>query len=67
MKNNTFVFDLNTSKDQFTESRIQGTDGIRGQVCHTIDDYSLNPISTLFNEGLLTEEFFELYTFYKRV
>ena len=43
--------------------RIQGTDGIRGPVCCLEDCSSLEPISALLNEGVLTEEFFELYTY----
>ena len=43
--------------------RIQGTDGIRGPVCFAEDCFSSDPISALLSEGVLTEEFFELYTF----
>ena len=46
-----------------TIERIQGTDGIRGSVCRLEDSVSMDPISALLNEGVLTEEFFELYTY----
>ena len=45
-------------------TRIQGTDGIRGPVCLSEKSLSPSPIEALLNEGVLTEEFFELYTFY---
>ena len=43
--------------------RIQGTDGIRGPVCLSDTCPSLDPMSAFLNEGVLTEEFFELYTY----
>ena len=43
--------------------RIQGTDGIRGPVCLAEKSSSLGPIEALLNEGILTEELFELYTY----
>ena len=43
--------------------RIQGTDGIRGPVCLAEKSSSPGPIEALLNEGILTEELFELYTF----
>ena len=46
-----------------TTDRVQGTDGIRGPVCFAEDCCSSDPISALLSEGVLTEEFFELYTF----
>jgi len=42
--------------------RIQGTDGIRGPVCFAESTHSNDPMSAFLNEGVLTEEFFELYT-----
>jgi len=44
-------------------NRLQGTDGIRGPVCFAESTHSNNPISAFLNEGVLTEEFFELYTY----
>jgi len=44
-------------------NRIQGTDGIRGPVCLAEKSSSPGPIEALLNEGILTEEFFELYTY----
>ena len=44
-------------------NRIQGTDGIRGPVCLSENSSSLGPIEALLNEGILTEELFELYTY----
>ena len=44
-------------------NRIQGTDGIRGPVCLSENSLSLGPIEALLNEGILTEELFELYTY----
>ena len=44
-------------------NRIQGTDGIRGPVCLSEKNMSPGPIQALLNEGVLTEEFFELYTY----
>ena len=46
-----------------TTERVQGTDGIRGPVSFAEDCCSSDPISALLSEGVLTEEFFELYTF----
>ena len=43
--------------------RIQGTDGIRGPVCLSEKSSSPGPIEALLNEGILTEELFELYTY----
>ena len=44
-------------------NRIQGTDGIRGPVCLAEKSSSHGPIEALLNEGILTEELFELYTY----
>ena len=44
-------------------NRIQGTDGIRGPVCLAEKSLSAGPIEALINEGILTEELFELYTY----
>ncbi len=44
-------------------NRIQGTDGIRGPVCLSEKCSSSSPIEALLNEGVLTDEFFELYTY----
>ena len=44
-------------------NRIQGTDGIRGPVCFAEKSLSPGPIEALLNEGILTEELFELYTY----
>ena len=44
-------------------NRIQGTDGIRGPVCLAEKSSSPGPIEALLNEGILTEELFELYTY----
>jgi len=44
-------------------NRIQGTDGIRGPVCLAEKSTSPGPIEALFDEGILTEELFELYTY----
>ncbi|MCS5554486.1 MAG: hypothetical protein NZ878_14350, partial [SAR324 cluster bacterium] len=44
-------------------NRIQGTDGIRGPVCLAENSSSPGPIEALLNEGILTEELFELYTY----
>ena len=44
-------------------NRIQGTDGIRGPVCLAEKSSSPSPIEALLNEGILTEELFELYTY----
>jgi len=44
-------------------NRIQGTDGIRGPVCLAEKSLSSGPIEALLNEGILTEELFELYTY----
>ena len=41
--------------------RLQGTDGVRGKVCIAKSSSSNNPISAFLEEGVLTEEFFELY------
>ena len=42
---------------------IQGTDGIRGPVSLAEKSSSPGPIEALLNEGILTEELFELYTY----
>jgi len=42
---------------------IQGTDGIRGPVRFAKKSSSPGPIEALLNEGVLTEELFELYTY----
>ena len=44
-------------------NRIQGTDGIRGPVCLAEKSSSPGPIEALLDEGILTEELFELYTY----
>jgi len=44
-------------------NRIQGTDGIRGPACLAEKSSSPGPIEALLNEGILTEELFELYTY----
>ena len=44
-------------------SIIQGTDGIRGPVCLSENSSYLGPMETFLNEGILTEELFELYTY----
>ena len=44
-------------------NRIQGTDGIRGPVCLAEKSSSTGPIEALLNEGILTDELFELYTY----
>ena len=41
-------------------SRIQGTDGIRGPVCLSENSSYLGPMDAFLNEGILTEELFEL-------
>ena len=46
-----------------TINRIQGTDGIRGSVSLSEKCSSAGPIEALLNEGILTEELFELYTY----
>ncbi|MBC8259186.1 MAG: hypothetical protein H8E38_09230 [SAR324 cluster bacterium] len=46
-----------------TIDRIQGTDGIRGPVCFAENSAADNPIAALLHENVLTEEFFELYTY----
>ena len=46
-----------------TIDRIQGTDGIRGPVCLSEKSSFSGPIEALLNEGILTEELFELYTY----
>ena len=43
--------------------RLQGTDGVRGKVCIAKSSSSNNPISAFLEEGVLTEEFFELYLY----
>ena len=43
--------------------RIQGTDGIRGPVRCKEDSTSSSPLVALLDEGVMTEEFFELYTY----
>ena len=43
--------------------RIQGTDGIRGPTCLSENSSSQSPIEAFLDEGVLTEEFFELYTY----
>ena len=43
-------------------NRIQVTDGIRGPVCLAEKSSSTGPIEALLNEGILTDELFELYT-----
>ena len=52
-----------SSNESMTIERIQGTDGIRGPVCRLEDSSSSNPLAVLLNEGVMTEEFFELYTY----
>ena len=52
-----------SSNESMTIERIQGTDGIRGPVCRSEDSSSSNPLAALLNEGVMTEEFFELYTY----
>jgi len=52
-----------SSNESMTIERIQGTDGIRGPVCRLEDSSSSNPLAALLNEGVMTEEFFELYTY----
>ena len=44
-------------------NRIQGTDGIRGPVFLAEKSSSPGPIAALLDEGILTEELFELYTY----
>ena len=44
-------------------TRIQGTDGIRGPVGFSENSSYLGPMETFLNEGILTEELFELYTY----
>ena len=46
-----------------TVERLQGTDGIRGLVSIAEPDLINDPISAFLDEGILTEEFFELYTY----
>ena len=43
--------------------RFQGTDGIRGPISFSESTTSTDPISALLTEGVLTEEYFELYTY----
>jgi len=43
--------------------RIQGTDGIRSTVRLAEDCSGSDPISVFLDEAILTEEFFELYTY----
>ena len=42
---------------------MQGTDGIRGPVGLSENSSYLGPMETFLNEGILTEELFELYTY----
>jgi phosphoglucosamine mutase len=49
--------------ETMTIERIQGTDGIRGPVCRLEESSSTNPLAALLNEGVMTEELFELYTY----
>ena len=53
----------NISNESISIERIQGTDGIRAPICRLEDISSSNPLVALLDEGLLTEEFFELYTY----
>ncbi|MBT3213989.1 MAG: hypothetical protein HN351_05030, partial [Deltaproteobacteria bacterium] len=57
------AFKPDSSNESMTIERIQGTDGIRGPVCRSEDSSSSNPLAALLNEGVMTEEFFELYTY----
>jgi len=56
-----------TQKPTPTPQRIQGTDGIRGKVKCTEEltktEAALTPLQYFLEEGVLTEEFFELYTY----
>ena len=63
MNKNLPAFKPDSNNETMNIERIQGTDGIRGPVCFVEDSSSSEPISALLNEGLLTEEFFELYTY----
>ncbi len=53
----------NISNASISIERIQGTDGIRATICRLEDISSSNPLAALLDEGLVTEEFFELYTY----
>lgn len=44
-------------------NRIQGTDGIRGRVQRASEFPDLNPLEVLQKHDVLTEQFFELYTY----
>ena len=52
-----------SSNDSINIERIQGTDGIRGPVRSIEDSTSTSPLFALLDEGVMTEEFFELYTY----
>jgi len=52
-----------SSNESIIIERIQGTDGIRGPVRSIEDSTSSSPLAALLDEGVMTEEFFELYTF----
>ena len=43
--------------------RLQGTDGIRGPIYLAESSLLSNPVHAFLNDGVLTEEFFELYTY----
>ena len=63
MKNNLPDVLQDSSNKSINIERIQGTDGIRGSVCPVDDSSSSSPITALLDDGVMTEEFFELYTY----
>ena len=50
-------------KSDSLPERLQGTDGIRGKVGLACDFPETDPLSVWIQNKILTEEFFELYTF----
>ena len=50
-------------KSDSLPERLQGTDGIRGKVGLPCDFPEMDPLSVWIQKKILTEEFFELYTF----
>ena len=50
-------------KSDSLPERLQGTDGIRGKVGLACDFPEMDPLSVWIQKKILTEEFFELYTF----
>ncbi|HJL86521.1 MAG TPA: hypothetical protein QF623_05315, partial [SAR324 cluster bacterium] len=50
-------------KSETFPDRLQGTDGIRGKVGLSSEFPGMDPFSVWIQKKILTEEFFELYTF----